>query len=62
MKLDIDQTNELRRKLAQFFLDYSVVHSKNVVMRYANFPGAMIARANEIPNVDEFIGILTNEP
>ncbi len=64
MKLTEDQRNELRKKLGQYFLDYSIRHAKNVVMRYVNNPGPtpMIARANETPCVDEFIGILTNEP
>jgi hypothetical protein len=64
MKLTTDEINELRKKLGQYFLDYSIRHTKNVAMRYVNMPGPvpMIAQANEMPYVDEFIGILLKEP
>ena len=63
MNLTDEQWKEIRGKLGQYFLDYSIVHSKNVVMRYVNAPGPapMIARAKEVPRVDEFMGILINE-
>ena len=64
MKLDKDQYNEISKKLGQYFLDYSIRHVKNVAMRYVQTtgPSPIIARANETPNVHEFMGILINEP
>lgn len=63
MKLTPEEEKELRKKLGQFFLDYSVGHTKNVVLRYVNSPGPipMIGRVKEVPSVDEFMGILLNE-
>jgi hypothetical protein len=63
MKLTTDEINELRKKLGQYFLDYSVRYTKNVVHRYSfqdNRP--TIGQANQTPDVGEFIGILLNEP
>ena len=62
MQLTAEQHKEIRNKLGQYFLDYSIRHAKNVVNRYVLLNGApTIGKANETPNVDELMGIITNE-
>ena len=63
MRLTDEQWKEINNKLGKYFLDYSIVYSKNVVMRYVT-SGVLtpsIAKAKETPNTTEFMHILTDE-
>lgn len=60
MEFTPEQTDFIRKKLSQFFLDYSVRHAKNVVYKYClgSMNTATVGLQNWTPNVEEFIGVL----